>query len=85
MFRPQELKTIKVKYVLAQKINTSLPQLRVSNCKSLNNQELILLPYDFSLNFPANLKVVTADKDIKTSSQNAILISRALVKIGKCN
>jgi hypothetical protein len=69
---PQELKTIKVKYVLAQKINTNLPQLGYK-LQIFKQPGVDTLPYDLSLNFPANLKVVNSDKDIKTSSQNAIL------------
>jgi hypothetical protein len=70
--QPQELKTIKIKYVLAQKINTNLPQLGYK-LQIFKQPGVDVLPYDFSLNFPANLKTVNSDKDIKTSSQNALL------------
>lgn len=69
---PQALKIIKVKYTLAQKINTSLPQLGYS-LKIFKQPGIDFLPYELSLNFPSNLKVVNSDKDIKINSQNVIL------------
>jgi hypothetical protein len=69
--QPQALKTIKVKYVLAQKINTSLSQLGY-DLQIFKQPGVDILPYDFSLNFPANLKVVNNAKDIITNGQNTI-------------
>jgi hypothetical protein len=69
---PQNLKTIKVSYTLAQKINTSQPQLGYQ-LKVFKQPGIDFMPYDLSLNFPSNLKVVKSDTDIKPSGQSAVL------------
>jgi len=70
--QPQVLKTIKVSYILAQKIDTAQSQLNYQ-LKVFKQPGVDFLPYDFALSFPANLKVVSSDKDVKLSGQKAIL------------
>jgi hypothetical protein len=69
---PQALKTIKVNYTLAQKINVSQPQLGYQ-LKIFKQPGIDFMPYDLTLNFPANLKIVNSDSDVKSSGQTAIL------------
>jgi hypothetical protein len=66
------LKTIKVNYTLAQKINVSQPQLGYQ-LKIFKQPGIDFMPYDLTLNFPANLKIVNSDSDVKSSGQTAIL------------
>ncbi len=68
----QQLVTIKIDYVLAQKIDTNQPSITYK-LKVFKQPGVDSLPYDFSLNFPNNLRIVSADKDIKLSSQKAVL------------
>jgi hypothetical protein len=68
---PQALKTIKIQYTLAQTINTTESQLSY-HLKFFKQPGVDFLPYDFALSFPANLKVVSSDKDVKLSGQKAI-------------
>jgi hypothetical protein len=74
---PQALKTIKVQYALAQKINVSQPQLSYQ-LKVFKQPGIDFMPYDLSLSFPNNLKVVSADADVKISGQTAILSSQII-------
>jgi len=69
---PQALKTIKINYVLAQKINTSQSQLSY-HLKIFKQPGIDFMSYGLSLNFPSNLKVVNSDTDVKPNGQNAIL------------
>jgi hypothetical protein len=69
---PQALKTIKIQYTLAQKIDTVQSQLNYQ-LKVFKQPGVDFLPYDFALSFPANLKVVSSDKEVKLSGQKAIL------------
>jgi hypothetical protein len=69
---PQALKTIKVAYKLAQKTDVSQPQLSYQ-LKIFKQPGIDFMPYDLSLNFPANLKVISSDPDVKPSGQTAIL------------
>jgi hypothetical protein len=72
---PQALKTIKVKYVLAQKINTALPQIGYT-IKILKQPGIDFMPYDLALSFPSSLKVIGGDKDVKVGNQNAIFAAQ---------
>ena len=69
---PQALKTIKVNYTLAQKVDVSQSQLSYQ-LKIFKQPGIDFMPYDLSLNFPTNLKVVKADKDLKINSGEIVL------------
>lgn len=70
--QPQALKTIKVEYTLAQKINLAQPQFSYQ-LQIFKQPGVDFMPYTLALNFPANLKIVNANKDIQSSGQAAIL------------
>jgi len=60
---------------LAQTIDTSLPQISYQ-LKIFKQPGVDVLPYALSLNFPNNLKVVSADKDIQSNGKNATLATQ---------
>jgi hypothetical protein len=72
---PQTTKTIKLEYTLAQTIDTTQSQISYQ-LKIFKQPGVDVLPYAFSLNFPNNLKVVSANKNIQSSGQNATLTTQ---------
>jgi hypothetical protein len=71
----QQLTTIKIDYTLAQKIDTDQPAISYK-LKVFKQPGVDFLPYDFSLTFPSNLRVVKTDPDVKVGTQRATLTTQ---------
>ena len=72
ILQPQDLRTIDVSYTLPGKINLSKADYNYS-LKIFKQPGIDSYPYDLSVNFPGNLKVLDAPTDVKISGQNVIL------------
>jgi hypothetical protein len=70
--QPQEIKSVKVEYVLAQKISPSLPEISY-NLKIFKQPGVDFYPYNFSLNFPSSFKTLDESSDIKANGNAASL------------
>jgi hypothetical protein len=77
ILQPGDLRTIDVEYALAQKLNLSKADFNY-NLKFFKQPGIDSYPYDFSVSFPKNLKVLDAPGDVKISGQNAILSAEIL-------
>jgi hypothetical protein len=70
--QPQESKSIRIEYVLPQKIVLSLPEISY-NLKLFKQPGVDFYPYNFSLNFPSGFKVLNSSSDVKTRGNTSLL------------
>lgn len=75
------VKTINISYFLPKKINISDPELTYS-LKIFKQPGISFLPYQFSLDFPKNIKVIDSSKGLYVSQENVSLTSQ-VVKDGE--
>ncbi|HYM65018.1 MAG TPA: DUF4012 domain-containing protein [Candidatus Sulfotelmatobacter sp.] len=68
---PKELKTVSVEYTLAQKIDVQKPEFTY-DLKVFKQPGIDFLPYEFSINYPKNIKPVNISNDIKTTTTRAL-------------
>jgi hypothetical protein len=64
--QPQETALIKINYALAQQLNISQMELNY-NLKIFKQPGVDSYPYDFSLSFPSNFKVLNSSDGVKTN------------------
>jgi hypothetical protein len=72
---PQELKTIRIKYTLSQKLNLS-KQSFVYDHKIFKQPGVDFFPYDFSLKTPDNLAIINKSEGVNADSRNAVFVSQ---------
>jgi hypothetical protein len=73
--QPQETKSIKISYVLEQKISISQPEISY-NLKVFKQPGVDSYPYDFSLTFPSGFKVLNQSSELKADSNTASLTTQ---------
>ncbi len=67
---PKQLKTISIEYSLPQKINTQNAEIKY-DLKLFKQPGIDVLPYEFFLSFPKNLRVIDSSKEIKAEKTTA--------------
>ena len=72
ILQPQDLRTIRVSYKLAGKINLSSPDLLYS-LKVFKQPGVDFYPFDFSLSLPSGFKILSLPSDVQNKGQEALL------------
>lgn len=73
--QPQETKSIRIEYSLAQKIDLSQPEIDY-DLKVFKQPGVDFYPYDFSLNIPSGFRILDSSPDIKSSGNTASLLTQ---------
>ena len=70
--QPQESKSVRIEYILSQKIAPTLPEISY-DLRFFKQPGVDFYPYNFSLNFPSSFKTLNSSPDIETSGSTALL------------